>query len=252
MEQKPPRAHLPNAKIDSIALAHPQERRWSVPPGFRPDQYASDEMPATPSFLAKAPNSRAGLTDENVPGAYPFIPPVKRQSARLSKPPPGHCRSKSGRSSKSARGVWSYAGGAGPNTESRTNDGMRTWFDAEDNDMRRKRESRTTDKMTMWLEEEYDFRNKRESRTYDKMMTWLYAEENDSRNKWESRTYDKMAVWVDQEGYDIRKELTRTDRASSSAATSIFDGFDGGGLSPRPKSHLRPWKRNPDMGRATS
>ncbi|KAK0128836.1 hypothetical protein ONS95_000785 [Cadophora gregata] len=56
---------------------------------------------------AQAPNARAGLTDEVVPGADPFIPQPKRQNSRLSKLPPGHARSKSRRSSMSAKSLWS-------------------------------------------------------------------------------------------------------------------------------------------------
>ncbi|KAH7383605.1 hypothetical protein BKA64DRAFT_682692 [Cadophora sp. MPI-SDFR-AT-0126] len=56
---------------------------------------------------AQAPNARAGLTDEVVPGADPFIAQPKRQNSRLSKLPPGHARSKSRRSSMSGKSLWS-------------------------------------------------------------------------------------------------------------------------------------------------
>ncbi|KAH7330383.1 hypothetical protein BKA65DRAFT_58139 [Rhexocercosporidium sp. MPI-PUGE-AT-0058] len=56
---------------------------------------------------AQAPNARVGLTDEVVPGADPFIPQPKRQNSRLSKLPPGHSRTKSRRSSMSAKSLWS-------------------------------------------------------------------------------------------------------------------------------------------------
>jgi hypothetical protein len=57
------------------------------------------------SSVAKAPNARAGLTDETIPGAAPFIPPaVKRQNSLLSKTPLGHVRTKS-RSSTSAKNL---------------------------------------------------------------------------------------------------------------------------------------------------
>ncbi|KAL2067196.1 hypothetical protein VTL71DRAFT_1620 [Oculimacula yallundae] len=56
---------------------------------------------------AQAPNARAGLTDEVVPGAEAFIPQPKRQSSRLAKRPPGHSRTKSRRSSMSGRSLWS-------------------------------------------------------------------------------------------------------------------------------------------------
>ncbi|OWP03948.1 hypothetical protein B2J93_4512 [Marssonina coronariae] len=59
-----------------------------------------------PQVLAQAPNARVGLTDEAIPGAHPYITPPKRRSARLSRRSSGHSRSKSGRSSISARSLW--------------------------------------------------------------------------------------------------------------------------------------------------
>lgn len=56
-------------------------------------------QPPLPALVARAPNSRTGLTDETVPGADPFLPPLKRQSTRLSKAQ-GHARTKSRRSSR--------------------------------------------------------------------------------------------------------------------------------------------------------
>lgn len=63
-------------------------------------------LPQTP-IQAKAPNSRAGLTDESIPGDEPFIANPPRQPSRLSKLPPGfssaqrraHVRTRSSRSS---------------------------------------------------------------------------------------------------------------------------------------------------------
>jgi hypothetical protein len=123
-----------NRKGDSIQLTQSPGWTWTASPtSLRSALSPSTTVPDTPSFLAKAPNSRAGLTDETVPGADPFIPPMKRQSSRLSKAPPGHGRSKSRRSSMSAKSVWSYNGGIGPNTDSRgTNDKIPMWFDPDD------------------------------------------------------------------------------------------------------------------------
>ncbi|KAL2182507.1 hypothetical protein L209DRAFT_746380 [Thermothelomyces heterothallicus CBS 203.75] len=80
-------------------------------------------LPQTP-VLARAPNSRAGLTDATVPGDEPFITSPKRTpSRRLSKPPPPnsatgrrshHARARSSRSSTRSLGEYcSSSGGIG-------------------------------------------------------------------------------------------------------------------------------------------
>ncbi|KAF4963176.1 hypothetical protein FSARC_8802 [Fusarium sarcochroum] len=60
----------------------------------------SIDVPSTP-VIARAPNSRPGLTDEAVQGEDAFISPVKRQHSRLAKLPPSarHSRTRSSRSS---------------------------------------------------------------------------------------------------------------------------------------------------------
>ncbi|KAJ2901356.1 hypothetical protein MKZ38_001910 [Zalerion maritima] len=62
----------------------------------------SIDVPQTP-VLAKAPNARPGLCDEALPGADPFVAPLRRQPSRLAKMPPTpgsrHIRSRSSRSS---------------------------------------------------------------------------------------------------------------------------------------------------------
>lgn len=76
-------------------------------------------IPPTP-ILARAPNSKPGLTDETVPGDVPFIPAPKRQPSRLYKLPPGthggggsstprsrHGRKRSSKSSTSSIGGYS-------------------------------------------------------------------------------------------------------------------------------------------------
>ena len=174
-KQPPPDPGMLNRKADSIQLTHSPGWTWTASPtSLRSALSPSTTIPDTPQFLAKAPNSRAGLTDETVPGADPFIPPMKRQSSRLSKAPPRHNRSKSRRSSTSAKSVWSYNGGIGPNADSRAMN-------------------------------------------------------------------DKMPMWFDPDDHTVGKQLSRTDRTSSSPGTSIYDGVStGGGLSPRPKSQARP------------
>ncbi|CAK7233506.1 hypothetical protein SCUCBS95973_008617 [Sporothrix curviconia] len=49
---------------------------------------ASLQSPSTALQHARAPNSRAGLTDETVPGDPSFLPPPKRLPSRLLKMPP--------------------------------------------------------------------------------------------------------------------------------------------------------------------
>ncbi|KAK4161994.1 hypothetical protein QBC43DRAFT_89718 [Cladorrhinum sp. PSN259] len=76
-------------------------------------------LPQTP-IQARAPNARAGLTDESVPGDEPFLPPSpKRQTSRLSKFPPSasssrrqHGRSRSSRSSTRSFGEYGFHAGS--------------------------------------------------------------------------------------------------------------------------------------------
>ncbi|KAG5998528.1 hypothetical protein E4U43_002395 [Claviceps pusilla] len=87
------------------------------PPSYEDRQMMPLPMPRKESMsmdltsipvLARAPNSRPGLTDEAVQGEDAFIPPQKRHTARLSKlpAPPRHCRSKSTRATMSSRSPW--------------------------------------------------------------------------------------------------------------------------------------------------
>lgn len=82
----------------------------------------------TRPLVAKAPNARAGLTDETVPGADPFIPPVRRKSSRLSKAPPGHGRSRSSKSSISTKSIWNYQNEKHYTTRER----MTSWYNPHD------------------------------------------------------------------------------------------------------------------------
>ncbi|KAH6650023.1 hypothetical protein F5144DRAFT_555069 [Chaetomium tenue] len=81
-------------------------------------------LPQTP-IQARAPNARAGLTDESVPGDEPFIFSPKRiPSRRLSKVPPNsgrraqHARARSSRSSTRSFGEYYYASGGASRTGS--------------------------------------------------------------------------------------------------------------------------------------
>lgn len=69
-----------------------------------------DMAPA--QVLARAPNSRPGLTDETVQGDDAYIPPLRRQQSRLAKLPPSasssprHGRTRSSRSMSVASHQW--------------------------------------------------------------------------------------------------------------------------------------------------
>ena len=127
----PPMQHIQARRGASTIPAAPSPGwNWATSPtSIRTVPVA---IPDTPSFVAKAPNSRAGLTDETVPGADPFIPPVKRQSSRLSKAPPGHSRTKSRRSSMSAKSIWSLKGQDRESTDSKAKSRHPTWYDPDD------------------------------------------------------------------------------------------------------------------------
>lgn len=66
----------------------------------------SIDIPPTP-VLARAPNSRPGLTDETVRGDSAYVNIKRTPSARLTKsnPPPRHARTKSTRSTRSSFGA---------------------------------------------------------------------------------------------------------------------------------------------------
>ncbi|KAL2017537.1 hypothetical protein VTK56DRAFT_1971 [Thermocarpiscus australiensis] len=67
-------------------------------------------LPQTP-IQARAPNSRAGLTDESVPGDEPFLPSPKRNPSRLYKSPPcsaAHHRGRHGRTRSSRSSTRSF------------------------------------------------------------------------------------------------------------------------------------------------
>ncbi|KAK4453007.1 hypothetical protein QBC34DRAFT_422698 [Podospora aff. communis PSN243] len=74
-------------------------------------------LPQTP-IQAKAPNARAGLTDESIPGDEPFIATPRSKPSRLSKLPPGfspsqrrtHVRTRSSRSSFRSFNEYAYSG----------------------------------------------------------------------------------------------------------------------------------------------
>lgn len=137
-QKRPPPAHLAaeRPEMRPILLGNPPGWTWAAPSptSIQTVMSPSFEYPDSPSFLVKAPNSRIGLTDETIPGADPFVGTVKRQSSRLSKPPPGHIRTKSRRSSTSTKSVGSYKWQNRDriSSDSRGNGSNFSWFDPED------------------------------------------------------------------------------------------------------------------------
>ncbi|KAG5979964.1 hypothetical protein E4U55_004536 [Claviceps digitariae] len=75
-------------------------------PVLRKDSMSMD-LTSVP-VLARAPNSRPGLTDEAVQGEDAFVSQPKRHTVRLSKSltSPRHCRSMSTRAAMSSRDPW--------------------------------------------------------------------------------------------------------------------------------------------------
>ncbi|KAI0506446.1 hypothetical protein F5B22DRAFT_650697 [Xylaria bambusicola] len=74
----------------------------------------SIDLPRAPeaAAFARAPNARAGLTDETVPGDEPFVPQLKRQPSRLQKMQPGTPKATSrsnSRSNSRTRAARSYS-----------------------------------------------------------------------------------------------------------------------------------------------
>lgn len=110
------RAHRPSGSLGSvqkpasvIIYQHPSHNTSRVSQD-QPLTSSSDsfELPPVP-VLARAPNSRPGLTDESVQGEDAFISLPRRSTMRLSKAPPSasrHVRSKSSRATMSPRDAW--------------------------------------------------------------------------------------------------------------------------------------------------
>ncbi|KAH8910892.1 hypothetical protein BR93DRAFT_964731 [Coniochaeta sp. PMI_546] len=98
-------------------------------PGSNGRMSFDKDLPQTP-IQAVAPNARAGLTDEAVPGDDPFLPSPKRHPSRLSKVHPNmtsprnnhtHTRTRSSRSSmRSFGGEYGYYTGSDMELSPRT------------------------------------------------------------------------------------------------------------------------------------
>ncbi|KAK3310407.1 uncharacterized protein B0T15DRAFT_489090 [Chaetomium strumarium] len=123
--KKPPSVIVYSSPCNSQGLRHSTdaESRRSFArdhPGYGGKSSFDKSLPQTP-IQARAPNARAGLTDESVPGDAPFLPKPKRTPSRLSKASHGsakerrarHARARSSRSSTRSFGDYYYYHGSG-------------------------------------------------------------------------------------------------------------------------------------------
>ncbi|KFX99589.1 hypothetical protein V490_01740 [Pseudogymnoascus sp. VKM F-3557] len=81
-----------------VIVSHPPGWTWNAEPSPFGSRNSGETALSPPPMVARAPNSRSGLTDGAILGADPFVPPVRRQSTRLAK----HGRNQSRKSSFSA------------------------------------------------------------------------------------------------------------------------------------------------------
>jgi hypothetical protein len=125
--KKPPSVIVYNRYHDTQAARHSTdgESRRSFAqnhPAYSGKTSFDKALPQTP-IQARAPNARAGLTDESIPGDEPFILSPKRTPSRLSKHPPNsamgrrgnHARARSSRSSTRSFGDYYYYSSGGGN-----------------------------------------------------------------------------------------------------------------------------------------
>ncbi|KFY19404.1 hypothetical protein V493_07974 [Pseudogymnoascus sp. VKM F-4281 (FW-2241)] len=95
--QSPPKSHRRQSS-SVVIVSHPPGWTWSAEPSPFGSRNSGETALSPPPMVARAPNSRSGLTDGAILGADPFVPPVRRPSARLAK----HGRNQSRKSSFSA------------------------------------------------------------------------------------------------------------------------------------------------------
>ncbi|KFY34598.1 hypothetical protein V494_06631 [Pseudogymnoascus sp. VKM F-4513 (FW-928)] len=81
-----------------VIVSNPPGWTWSAEPSPFGTRNSGETALSPPPMVARAPNSRSGLTDGAILGADPFVPPIRRPSARLAK----HSRNQSRKSSFSA------------------------------------------------------------------------------------------------------------------------------------------------------
>ncbi|OBT69506.1 hypothetical protein VE03_01145 [Pseudogymnoascus sp. 23342-1-I1] len=93
----PPKSHRRQSS-SVVIVSHPPGWTWSAEPSPFGSRNSGETALSPPPMIARAPNSRSGLTDGAILGADPFVPPVRRQSTRLAK----HGRNQSRKSSFSA------------------------------------------------------------------------------------------------------------------------------------------------------
>lgn len=95
--KSPPKSHRRQSS-SVVIVSHPPGWTWSAEPSPFGSRNSGETALSPPPMVARAPNSRSGLTDGAILGADPFVPPVRRQSTRLAK----HGRNQSRKSSFSA------------------------------------------------------------------------------------------------------------------------------------------------------
>jgi len=131
-EGPPPEHKAAVREVPRLPIEHHTGWTWATTASSGSIHTVTSPFPDSPTYLATAPNARAGLTDETIPGEDPFITPPKRQNSRLSKFPPGHSRHRSRRSSFSAKSMLSAQGHSRGSSDEKAKDMSPTWYEAYD------------------------------------------------------------------------------------------------------------------------
>jgi hypothetical protein len=116
-------------EVPELPLAHHSGWTWATTASSGSIHTIPSPFPDSPQYIATAPNARAGLTDETVPGEDPFITPPKRHNSRLSKLPPSHSRNRSGRSSISAKSMLGAQSHHRTSSDLKARDRTPAWYD---------------------------------------------------------------------------------------------------------------------------
>lgn len=95
--RSPPKSHKRQSS-SVVIVSNPPGWTWSAEPSPFGTRTSGETALSPPPMVARAPNSRSGLTDGAILGADPFVPPVRRPSTKLAK----HSRNQSRKSSFSA------------------------------------------------------------------------------------------------------------------------------------------------------
>lgn len=131
-QDQPPEHKAAIREVLELPRQHHSGWTWATTASSASIHTMPSPFPDSPSYIATAPNARAGLTDETVPGADPFITPPKRHNSRLSKLPPGHSRTRSGRSSFSAKSMLGSPGHNRVSSDLKATERSPTWYDSYD------------------------------------------------------------------------------------------------------------------------